>query len=167
MITIRNVCIVLCLEEKQFCCALNVVRVYNQFFFLSGFYWVENVTCLNPFLLYKCSFLDSSIIHYFIEGTSLIEMQKLCNCLPTCSSIEYEMIDSSHYDNWTYLSMTDFIKNKYVSILKLSIIYIYTISIICIDAGCNDTRSITTLISNVNIVFSVLQMHANELRKRV
>lgn len=77
------------------------------------------------------------------------------------------MIDSSHQDNWTYLSMTDFIKNKYVSILKLSIIYIYTISVICNDAGCNDTQSITTLISNVNLFFSVLQMHANELRNGV
>lgn len=104
---------------------------------------------------------------YIIEGTRLIEMQKLCNCLPTCTSIEYEMIDSSHYDNWTYLSMTDFIKNKYVSILKLSIIYIYTISIIYNDAGCNDTWGITTLISNVNIFFSVFKIHANELRKRV
>lgn len=41
-------------------------------------------------------------------------MEILCNCLPTCSVVEYQINHASHYDNWTYLRTTNLFKKRYV-----------------------------------------------------
>ncbi|XP_016657249.1 pickpocket protein 11-like [Acyrthosiphon pisum] len=56
-----------------------------------------------------------------IEGaysTKFPENQMVCNCLPTCSMIEYEVTDTSHFDDWNYLKLTNLVKNKCVIVNK-------------------------------------------------
>ncbi|XP_022161024.1 uncharacterized protein LOC111027084 [Myzus persicae] len=36
----------------------------------------------------------------------------VCNCLPTCSMIEYEVTDTSHFDDWNYFKLTNLVKNN-------------------------------------------------------
>jgi len=43
--------------------------------------------------------------------------------LPTCSTIEYEMTDTSHYDDWTYMKMTNLVKNKWVLFWRIISLY--------------------------------------------
>lgn len=37
---------------------------------------------------------------------------KECNCLPTCTIIQYDITESYHVDDWTYLKTTKLEKNK-------------------------------------------------------
>lgn len=41
-------------------------------------------------------------------------MQNVCDCIPSCSFIEYDKIDTSYSAQWTYFKMNNFIKNEYV-----------------------------------------------------
>ncbi|XP_050060296.1 pickpocket protein 28-like isoform X3 [Aphis gossypii] len=47
-----------------------------------------------------------------IQSTKLPENQYECNCLPTCSMIEYEVVDTSHFDDWNYLKLTNLVTNN-------------------------------------------------------
>ncbi|XP_060849633.1 pickpocket protein 28-like, partial [Rhopalosiphum padi] len=47
-----------------------------------------------------------------LDATKFPENQMECNCLPTCSMIEYEVIDTSHFDDWNYMKLTNLVKNN-------------------------------------------------------
>ncbi|KAL5233284.1 hypothetical protein ACI65C_000694 [Semiaphis heraclei] len=53
-----------------------------------------------------CAYYTSALALY------LSKVQMKCNCLPTCSVIEYDITDSSHYDSWNYLKATNLVKNN-------------------------------------------------------
>ncbi|CAI6361410.1 unnamed protein product [Macrosiphum euphorbiae] len=53
-----------------------------------------------------------------IHSTKFPENQMVCNCLPTCSMIDYEVTDTSHFDDWNYLKLTNLVKNKCVIVNK-------------------------------------------------
>lgn len=50
------------------------------------------------------------IIH--LESTFHPALKSVCNCLPSCTSIDYEVVDTARFDNWTYLKTTKLAKNK-------------------------------------------------------
>lgn len=71
--------------------------------------------CMLQLVLFYVSYSHYSNI---IDSTKFPENQMVCNCLPTCSMIEYEVTDTSHFDDWNYLKLTNLVKNKYVIVSK-------------------------------------------------
>jgi hypothetical protein len=49
---------------------------------------------------------------FHIEITNTEKMQMRCNCLPTCSDIDYEILQTSNFESWDYLKTTQLVKNK-------------------------------------------------------
>lgn len=49
-----------------------------------------------------------------IDSTKHPTNLKECNCLPTCSMIEYEVTDTSNVDDWKYIKSINLVQNKYV-----------------------------------------------------
>jgi len=70
-------------------------------------------------------------INMIIDSTKHPKNLKECNCLPTCSMIEYEVTDTSNVDDWNYMKSINLVQNKYVSIHEyfsfFYILFIYPI----------------------------------------
>ncbi|XP_025415513.1 pickpocket protein 28-like [Sipha flava] len=47
-----------------------------------------------------------------IQITNTEKMQMRCNCLPTCSDIDYEILQTSNFESWDYLKTTQLVKNN-------------------------------------------------------
>lgn len=47
-----------------------------------------------------------------IDSTKHPTNLKECNCLPTCSMIEYEITDTSNVDDWKYIKSINLVQNK-------------------------------------------------------
>lgn len=46
------------------------------------------------------------------ENIYLPAVQAICKCWPSCTAIDYEIRDTTHYDNWTYYATNNLSKNK-------------------------------------------------------
>ncbi|XP_050060299.1 pickpocket protein 28-like [Aphis gossypii] len=67
-------------------------------------YWTNSLKICGP-AKYSCA-LDA------IHSTKLPENRLVCNCLPTCSMIEYEVTDTSHFDDWNYMKSINLVQNN-------------------------------------------------------
>lgn len=51
------------------------------------------------------------ILH--IENIYQPGVQAICKCWSSCTVIDYEVKDTTHFDDWTYFATTNISKNKW------------------------------------------------------
>ncbi|KAL4090753.1 hypothetical protein QTP88_025530 [Uroleucon formosanum] len=59
---------------------------------------------------------------------------KECNCLPTCSMIEYEITDTSNVDDWKYIKSINLVQNN-MSLMKITRLNVHTLPLVAHQAS--------------------------------